>query len=75
MLDYNLLVAFRAGKEEEAEDEMVKRARDAGAEIEDWNVSAAPYRRLFVWPNIFQMFLLTPYAGRRSMSGSMRKKK
>ncbi|WP_400208356.1 hypothetical protein [Candidatus Methanomassiliicoccus intestinalis] len=42
MLDYNLLVAFRAGKEEEAEDEMVKRARDAGAEIEDWNVSMAP---------------------------------
>lgn len=42
MLDYNLLVSFRPGKEKEAEDEIVKRSMDAGETIEDWNVSMDP---------------------------------
>lgn len=42
MLDYNLLVSFRSGKEKEAEDEIVKRSMDAGETVEDWNVSMDP---------------------------------
>lgn len=42
MLDYNLLVSFRPGKEKEAEDEIVKRSMDAGETVEDWNVSMDP---------------------------------